>query len=51
MRVQQILLGLVKGRLALICPFYLCVFLQKLEQWITCGNQLRYEVNYVIDFA
>ena len=30
-RVQQILLDLVQGRLALVCLFYLCVFLQELE--------------------
>ena len=51
MRVQKILLDLVKSCLALICPFYLCVFLQELKKRITYGGQLRYEASYVIDFA
>ena len=48
-RVQKILLNPVKCYLALIYPFYHCILLQELEQGITRGNQLLYEVSYVIN--
>ena len=44
-RVQKILLNLVKGRLTLICPFYLHILLQELEQGIARGGQLHYEAS------
>ena len=43
------MLNPIKGRLAFICPFYLYILLQKLEQRITCGGQLCYEASYEID--
>ena len=49
--VQQILLNLVKGYLTFICPFYLRILLQELEQRIARGGQLHYEASYVIDLS